>query len=107
MTTAHAGGTLVYNDPSGIVITYTKSPQAAFTADTPTGSGIVSSRGWSHDPAADVHGYAPIKGVVPDHLAIAHFGAADQVNIDFSGATNVFPGTVKLTAWGSGHFHEH
>jgi hypothetical protein len=103
LTTNHVGpvgslDTLSYEDPSGIVITYTKADQAAFTAVTEGGMSI-SSRGWSNDPASDVIGYTPLKAFVPDHLAIAHFGAADQVNIDFSHATNVAPGTVKLRVW--------
>ncbi|MGK0187292.1 MAG: hypothetical protein ACI9R3_003078 [Verrucomicrobiales bacterium] len=86
--------TLTYTDASGIVITYTKSNQSDFI-----GAAGLNSRGWSHDPATDVIGFQEIAGVVPDHLAISHFDAGDQVNISFSGASNVNLSTVKLVMW--------
>lgn len=97
LSTGHGASgntTLTYTDPSGIVITYTKSTQADFT-----GAGGLNSRGWSNDPATDVLGFTEIAGTVPDHLAIAHFDAGDQVNINFNAASNVDLSTVKLVMW--------
>ena len=92
LATAHAGGTLTYTDPSGIVIHYTKAPQAGFTSGS-------NSRGWSNDPAADVLGFQEINPPVPDHLSVAHFGAGDQVNLDFSSAGLVDLSTVVLRVY--------
>lgn len=99
LTSMHpAGGspnsTLQYVDPSGIVIVYTKPSQANFTGD----KGL-NSRGWSHDADADVLGFVEIKAQRPDHLAIAHFNGADQVNISFASASNIDLSTVKLHIW--------
>ena len=99
LTKAHpAGGPpntlLKYIDPSGIEILYSKPDQANFT-----GISGLNSRGWSHDGDSDVLGFTEIAGVRPDHLSIAHFRGADQVNISFANAANVDLSTVKLHIW--------
>ena len=93
---ANANTTLLYTDPSGITIQYSKANQSDYSLG---GAPPVNSRGWSHDSNTDVVGFQEIAGVAPDHLAIAHFNGADQVNISFANATDVDLSTVKLTVW--------
>jgi hypothetical protein len=89
-STVNNPGTLVYTDlSSGVVISYFGQPQGLF-------GNAAGTRGWNNDVNPFVSGFNDV-GV--DHLAIAHFGGADSIKIDFSTASGVNLNTVRLQVY--------